>query len=140
MDARSESYFPHVELDLVRVLRMAAQEPQPFVVVYGIRTVEAEKACCASGHSQTMHSRHLPDSKGLSAAVDVAALIDGKVSFAPGHEKDVFGAIAKQIEAAATALGVTVMWGGADVGAWIAGQVSHFHDWGHFQLSRGEYP
>lgn len=134
MDERSESYFPHVELDLVRVLRLAAQTPQPFVVIYGIRTVVAEQAACACGNSQTMHSRHLPDLEGLSCAVDVAALEDGKVSFAPGQEKAVFGQIAQQIQAAADALKIPIEWGGADVGAWVPGQVSHFHDWGHFQL------
>lgn len=140
MDARSESFFPNIELDLVRVLRLASQTPQPFAVVYGIRTVEAEAAACATGNSQTMHSRHLPDCNHLSAAVDVAALIDGKVSFAPGKEKEIFGQIAAQIQTAADILKIQIQWGGADVGAWTPGAVSHFHDWGHFQLPWKEYP
>ncbi len=140
MDARSESFFPSVELDLVRVLRAAAQTPQPFVVVSGIRTTAQEKAACASGNSKTMHSRHLPDCHGLSCAVDVYALIDGKASDAKGHEREVFGEIAKQILAAADALKIPLMWGGSDVGAWVEGQVSHFHDWGHFQLPEKYYP
>ncbi len=131
MDPRSEALFPHVESDLVRVLRASAQEPQPFVVIQGLRTVDAEKAACTSGHSTTMHSRHLPDCNGLAAAVDVAALIDGKVSFAPGREAEVFGAIASQIKSAAEALSVPLHWGGD----WTS-----FKDWGHFELDWGAYP
>jgi hypothetical protein len=87
-----------------------------------------------------MHSRHLPDSKGLSAAVDVVALTNGVADWAKGREKDVFGAIAKQIKAAANELGVDIEWGGDPVGAWEPGVVSHFRDWGHFQLPWAKYP
>lgn len=132
MDARSESFFPCVHLDLVRVVRMALQEPQPFVIVCGVRMESAQKKAVATGHSTTMHSRHLPGKvDGLSRAVDVAALVDGEVSFAPGREAEVFGAIARQIKAAGTALGIPVEWGGD----WIS-----FKDWGHFQLPWKEYP
>lgn len=141
MDARSESCLAAVEPDLALILRGAAQLPQPFVVIYGIRSVEAEAAACASGHSQTMHSRHLPDCNKLSAAVDVWALIDGQPDPAKGREKEIFGAIAAQIKASADALGIKgLQWGGDDVGAWTPGVVSHFHDWGHFQLSWELYP
>lgn len=141
MDPRSEAFFPHVELDLVRVLRMAAQAPQPFVVVQGIRTETQEALNCASGHSQTMHSRHFARAlTGLAAAVDVVALIDGKVDFAAGREEEVFGAIAEQVKTAAAALSIPLQWGGDPVGAWVPGAVSHFQDWGHFQLPWAEYP
>ena len=114
MDARSESFFTHVEPDLVKVLRTAAPiSGRPWLVVYGIRTVSAEAQCVATGHSTTMHSRHIADKNGLAAAVDVAALIDGKqVSFAPGQEAKVFGDIALQIKTAATILGIPIEWGG----------------------------
>lgn len=142
MDARSESMLLHVHPDLAKVMRSTAQTPQPFVIVYGIRTQSAEQEAVASGHSQTLHSRHLPQSHEnmLSCAVDVAALVDGQVSFAPGHEAEVFGHIAKQVQAAADELKVPVQWGGADVGAWVPGVVSHFHDWGHWQLDWKSYP
>jgi len=131
MDARSEAFFPMVEPDLVAVLRAAAQEPQPWLVVYGIRSEAAEAQCVATGHSTTMHSRHIADSKGLAAAVDVAALIDGKVSFAPGQERAVFGDIALQIKTAATILNIPIEWGGD----W-----NTFKDWGHFQLPWASCP
>jgi len=142
MDARSEANLAHVHPDLVKVIRAAAQTPQPFVVVYGIRTLAAEAEAVASGHSQTMHSRHLPQPQygNVSCAVDVAALIDGQVSFAPGQEADVFGQIADQIQAASDTLGIDLQWGGDPVGAWQDGVVSHFRDWGHFQLDPKSYP
>ena len=142
MDDRSETNLAHVHPDLVKVIRAASQSPQPFTVVYGIRTLEAEAQAVASGHSQTMHSRHLPDARygGVAMAVDVAALVDGQVSFAPGHESDVFGQIADQIQAASDALGVDLQWGGDPVGAWKDGQASGFRDFGHFQLDPASYP
>lgn len=141
MDARSESFFPRVELDLVRVLRMASQTPQPFVVVCGIRTETQEALACASGNSHTMHSRHFArECSGLSAAVDVYALVEGKADAAAGREEQVFGQIALQVKAAAEALKIPLQWGGDPVGAWTPGVVSHFRDWGHFQLPWAEYP
>lgn len=121
----------NVHPDLVRVCRAALQTPQPFVIVYGLRTIEAEKVAVATGHSTTMHSRHLPNKAGLACAVDVAAILDGKVSFAPGKEAQVFGHIAVEIKAAAAMLHVHLEWGGD----WTS-----FKDWGHFQLPWKDYP
>jgi peptidoglycan L-alanyl-D-glutamate endopeptidase CwlK len=148
MDARSEACLAHVHPDLARVIRTAAQEPQPFVVILGIRAPAAEAAAVASGHSETLRSRHLPDSHypgpedpaGLACAVDVMAMIDGQGSFAPGREEQVFGQIAAQVKAAAAELGIPIQWGGDPVGAWTPGVVSHFRDWDHFQLPWAQYP
>lgn len=131
MDDRSEALLAHVHPDLVSVIRTAAQAPQPFGVVYGLRTLAAEKLAVASGHSTTMHSRHLPNKYGLACAVDVAHLAGGHVDFAPGHEPFVFGAIAIQIKMAAAHAGVPTEWGGD----WKS-----FKDWGHFQLPWATYP
>lgn len=153
MDARSEACLAHVHPDLVAVMRAAAQAPQGFIVDYGIRTIQAEEAAVASGHSQTMHSRHLPDANfgGLAMACDVIAT--GSDPFAVGREADVFGQINEQIMAAAITLANSgqirqipgtpapaVQWGGALVGAWTDGKPSGFHDWSHFQLDRSAYP
>lgn len=142
MDIRSETNLVKVHSDLCAVMRTAAQTPQPFIVDYGLRTVQAEAKAVATGHSQTMHSRHLPDAHygGKAMAVDVAAVVDGAVSFAVGHEAEVFGQIAVQVLAAAKTLGIDVQWGGSPIGAWTDGIVSHFRDWGHFQLDPKEYP
>lgn len=121
-------------------MRAARQTPQAFVVDYGLRTLQAEAAAVASGHSQTMHSRHLPDARfgNLAMAVDVIAATGDP--FAAGHEAEVFGLIAAQVLAAAAALNVKLQWGGQPVGAWIDGAPSHFRDWGHFQLDPSAYP
>lgn len=128
-----------VHPDLAKVANAAAQTPQPWVVVYGIRTEQAEQQAVASGHSTTMHSRHLPDKNytspdfpdGLACAFDVAALINGQISWAPGNEAQVFGAIVNQIKAAAAALAIPI-----DCGAdWAT-----FRDWGHVQLRWSAYP
>lgn len=131
MDARSESFFAQMEPDLVAVLRAAAQMPQPWVVVYGIRSPAVEAQCVATGHSTTMHSRHIADCKGLAAAADVAALINGKVSFAYGQEQEVFGQIISQIKAAGVSLNIPIECG-ID---WVT-----FKDFGHIQLPWKEYP
>ena len=140
MDAESEIKLRGVHPLLAAIMRNAAQIPQPFRVVYGLRTSEAEHEAVVSGHSQTMHSRHLANAEGLACAVDVVALLDGKVSFAAGHEPEVFGAIAEQILAAAAGLGVPLEWGGAPIGAWAPGVASNFRDWGHFQLPGSNIP
>ena len=139
MDERSEIHLAGVHPDLVRAIRAAPQEPQPFIVICGLRSPSAEAAAVDSGHSQTLHSRHLPNRHGLACAVDVMPIIDGEPSFAVGHEAQVYGQIASQIAAAGVALLAPVEWGGAAVGAWEPGVVSHFRDWGHFQLPWKEY-
>lgn len=140
MDPRSEGILAHVHPDLAKVMRAAAQTPQPFEVIYGLRTLAAERIAVSSGHSETLHSRHLPNAQGLACAVDVAALDHGKISFEAGHEAYFFGAIAVQITMAAKTLGIPIQWGGAPVGAWTPGVVSTFRDFGHFQLPWAQYP
>lgn len=131
MDAKSEAFLADVHPDLAKIMRAASQEPQPFQIVYGIRTLVEEAEAVATGHSTTMHSRHLPNKDGLSCAVDVAALIGGKLSFAPGHEAEVFGKIATQIKRAASSLLIPIDWGGD----WLK-----FKDWGHWELPWHQYP
>ena len=118
-----------VHPDLVRVIEAASQTPQGFEVVYGLRTEAAEAAAVASGHSTTMHSRHLADENygGKCCAVDVAALVDGEISWDTG----LYAAIGAQVKAASAALKIPVDWGGD----WVS-----FKDWGHFQLPWKEYP
>ena len=140
MDARSEGCLQQVHPDLCAVMRGASQTPQPFIVDYGIRTIQAEEQAVASGHSQTMHSRHLPDANYDNQAMAVDVISATGDPFATGHEAEVFGQIASQVQASADALGISIQWGGAPVGAWIDGVPSHFRDWGHFQLDPSSYP
>lgn len=138
---------PHGKLngvhpDLVKVILGASQSPQEFQVVYGLRSLVEEEQAVATHHSLTLHSRHLAQASedGYACAVDVAAVINGQLSWAPGRESDVFGQIADQIQAASDAFGIDLQWGGDPVGAWADGVVSTFRDWGHFQLDPKSYP
>lgn len=132
MDDRSEKCLAGVHADLAKVIRAASQHPQPFIVVQGLRTGAQQAAALASGHSTTLHSRHLPHPlDGLSRAVDVVAMTGGKVDYAAGHEEKVFGAIADQIKIAAHELGIPVEWGGD----W-----RKFRDYAHLQLPWKQYP
>lgn len=130
-----------VHPDLARVILTAEQIPQRFIVVQGLRTEASELQACASGHSMTMHSRHLACKDGLSRAVDLCALHpDGALNWAEGQEEQVFGQLATQVLASASLRGIPLQWGGAAVGAWEPGVPSHFRDWGHFQLPWLQYP
>lgn len=138
------NYLAQVHQDLARVIRATSQF-QPFVVVYGIRTLEAEEEAVATGHSQTLHSRHLPQPHyhDLSCAIDFCVLASDGVSLdwtVADEDGGKFGVVAQHIQVAADALGVKIQWGGAKVGAWVDGQVSHFRDWGHIQLDPSAYP
>ena len=139
MDPTSELRLAQVHPDLAAVIRAAKQAPQPFEVIQGVRALAAEQQAVLTGHSTTMHSRHLPDPRyatptfpaGLACAVDVVALVGGKVDWAEGHEAFTYGQIWAQIHFAATALKIPVEWGGD----WKL-----FKDWGHIQLPWAQYP
>ena len=137
-----------VHPDLARVLRAASQAPVPFQVTYGLRTLAAEEQAVASGHSQTLHSRHLAGGGGdpthyggACCAVDVTPLCNptthqldpnGVPDFNPARGvENTYTLLSAQILQAAQAQGVDVQWGGD----WIT-----FKDWGHFQLPWEGYP
>lgn len=130
MSVDPHGLLAHVEPDLAKVINAAADGT--FIVVYGVRTVAEERKAVETGHSTTMHSRHLPDHRGLSAAVDLAA-VDGQghIDWAAGKETQVYGAIAAKVKHAATTLGIPIEWGGD----WHS-----FKDWGHFELPWALYP
>lgn len=128
MDARSEANFVGVHPDLVKVMRLAAlRSTVPFVVIHGLRTPELEAALVAQGHSQTTHSRHLPNKEGLCCAVDVAALEHGHVSWSPLLYRPIWDAV----QACGIKANVPIEWGGD----WKT-----LKDWGHFQLPWLQYP
>lgn len=144
MSADPHGLLADVHPDLAKVILATAQRPVAFIVVYGVRTPGAEAEAVASGHSETLHSRHLeqPHEGGKSCAVDVCVVgpngaPDWRVADAKGGA---FGQVAAQIQAAADELHIPIEWGGAAVGAWTPGVASTFHDWGHFQLPWAQYP
>ena len=126
----------------------ASQVPQPFVVDYGIRTLAEEEEAVRTGHSETLHSRHLPDPHfhtaadpdGVAMAIDFACLIAGKISWTVANKAGgIYGIAAGQILGAAHRCGVKCQWGGQLVGAWTDDVVSTYRDWGHIQLDPSAY-
>jgi peptidoglycan L-alanyl-D-glutamate endopeptidase CwlK len=120
LNPRSERNLQGVHKDLVRVVRLAGKRAD-FIVTEGLRTVARQKQLVAAGASQTMNSRHL-----TGHAVDVAALVDGKVRW----DWTLYARIADEMKAAAKELGVPIIWGGD----W------KFRDGPHFELDRKKYP
>lgn len=128
LDARTTANLVGVHPDLIKVVTLAyGQSPESFEVIAGLRTVGAEAANVADGASETMHSRHLPNSKGLACAVDVGALLNGCISW----NVPLYQTIATAMKAAAAELGIPLEWGGD----WKT-----LKDWGHFQLPWAAYP
>lgn len=117
----------HVHPDLVKVIVAASQGAQKFQVVQGLRTLTQEAEAVASGHSTTMHSRHLPNTEGLSCAVDVAALTNSHIDWTSAR----YPPINAQVQAVARSLHIPVEWGGL----WKKPV-----DLGHFQLPWAQYP
>jgi peptidoglycan L-alanyl-D-glutamate endopeptidase CwlK len=104
--------------DLTAVLDDAAGEIA-FHIVQTLRTQAEQTANLAKGVSQTKDSLHLPDSRGLARAADLAALnAQGKIATVKRNGKDVWGpdelyyAIAEVIRKRAVARSVNVRWGG----------------------------
>ena len=95
-----------------------ADSPYDFVVTCGIRTVEEQRVLVATGKSTTMKSRHL-----TGDAVDIAVLVDGKVSWDAKYYKPV----ATHVKKVAKKLGINITWGGD----WKS-----FIDAVHFQLEK----
>ena len=132
MSLDPKGLLANVHPDLVKVVELAwnnSHATQDFEVIQGLRTVAQEHEAVATGHSTTMHSRHLPDANygGKACAIDVAALTDGEVDWNPL----LYTAIADAMKAAANELDIPIEWGGD----WVS-----FKDLGHFQLPWAQYP
>jgi peptidoglycan L-alanyl-D-glutamate endopeptidase CwlK len=74
---RSKERLSGVHPDLVKVMEEAIKEsPLDFSITEGLRTKERQQELFSAGKSQTMNSRHL-----TGKAVDIAVLVDGKVTW-----------------------------------------------------------
>ncbi len=130
LGARSRDRLQGVHADLVKVVERALQlSLVDFTVLEGTRSVKRQEQLVALGASRTMESRHIPSINkcGVGCAVDLAPIIDGKVSFAWPPFYDIAAAMKK----AAAELGVPIVWGGD----WRT-----FKDGPHFELDRKTYP
>ena len=120
--ARSIDRMKGLHPDLVAVMHRAIEiTPIDFTVIEGLRGEARQRQLVAEGKSQTMNSRHL-----TGHAIDVAPIINGKVSWDWKH----YYPLAKAIKKAASELGVNIEWGGD----WTS-----FKDGPHWQLSWSTY-
>lgn len=132
----------HCHADLKRLASVCPQTPA-WQVDYGLRTVQAEAKAVATGHSQTMHSRHLPDAHfgNLAMAFDFFVLgPTGQPDWNVEPDGAKYALVGANFLRAAAAIGIKAQWGGQAIGAWTDGVVSTFRDWGHIQLDPSAYP
>lgn len=114
---RSKINLKGVDSRLVRIVEQAIKETTiDFTVTEGLRTPERQQQLVNDGYSQTMKSKHL-----TGHAVDLVALIDGKVSWDKKHYPE----IARAMKKAADEQKVKIRWGG---------DFKSFFDGPHFEL------
>ena len=116
LSRRSLSKLEGVHPDLVDTVVKAIELTKvDFGITCGLRTLEEQKRLVATGRSQTMNSKHLPQSDEFSHAIDVLAYVDGNVCWEINVYDDVCDAMAQ----AAKELGVAIKWGAA----WSEGNI-----------------
>ena len=123
LSRRSFERMRGVHDDLQRVVIGALSlSPIDFMITEGVRSIERQAALFKAGASRTMRSRHLS-----GHAVDIAALIDGKVRWDwPLYER-----IGLAFKEASLVTRVPIVWGGD----W-----PRLRDGPHFELDRKTYP
>ena len=120
--ARSLRNLEGIHPDLRKVAIRALQLTEiDFVVTEGLRNAKRQRQLVNAGASQTMASSHL-----IGYAIDVAALLDNRVSW----DWPLYHKIADAFKQAADELGVPIVWGGD----W-----NTFPDGPHFELDRSVY-
>ena len=146
LNSSSKAKLKGVHPDLVRVVNRCAKDwadkQFTFGLTCGVRTLEEQKVLVKKGASKTLKSRHIPAKNGYSHAVDVVAMLDGKVRWDWG----LYIKIANAIKDAAIKEKVPVEWGGTwkllnNVNSSLsAADLSRtFPDGPHFQLPVNQY-
>ena len=79
-------------------------------VLEGVRTLERQKELVASGASKTLNSRHLAQSDGLAAAVDVAPR--GLTATVVWQDSALFYYFGGYVMRTAEDHGIEIRWGG----------------------------
>ena len=123
LSTRSRARLIGVHPALVAVVEAAiVVSPVDFMITEGLRTRERQVALVRAGASRTLNSRHLS-----GHAVDVAALVDGRVRW----DWPLYGRIASAFKRAAARLDTPLVWGGD----W-----PRLRDGPHFELHRKTFP
>lgn len=111
-----------VHPDLQKLFKEAiTNSPYDFSITEGVRSLERQKELVAQKKSTTMHSRHL-----TGHAVDIAVIVDGKISW----DIRVYKAVADHVKNVAKLMSIPIEWGGD----WKS-----FIDGPHFQLPEKVY-
>lgn len=117
LGAKSKEKLQGVDIRLVRLVEQAIKETTvDFTVLEGLRTPERQQQLVNDGYSQTLKSKHL-----TGHAVDLVAIVDGKVSW----DKQYYPEIARAMKKAAADQQVSIRWGG---------DFKTFFDGPHFEL------
>lgn len=117
LSQRSKDRLVGVDGRLVRLVNRAIELTEvDFAVTEGLRTVERQTELVNKGFSQTIKSKHL-----TGHAVDLAAYVDGKISW----DKPFYYKIADAMKKAAQEQEVAIRWGG---------DFKSFFDGPHFEL------
>lgn len=104
LGTRSKEFLAYVHKDIRAVVEKAIEiTPIDFTVTAGKRTLSEQKEMVAKGVSQTLKSRHID-----GTAVDLAPIVDGKISF----DWQYFFPLAQAMKDAANELGIKIRWGG----------------------------
>jgi peptidoglycan L-alanyl-D-glutamate endopeptidase CwlK len=131
LNTSSVAKLRRVHPDIVRVVRRCAADWRDktftWVITCGPRTLEEQKLLVKKGASKTMRSRHLISKNGFAHAIDVAAVLNGKVRW----DWPLYGKISVAMKAAAKKEGVPLEWGGD----WTS-----FRDGPHYQLPWKTHP
>tara|TARA_R110002167_G_scaffold295213_1_gene499792 strand:- start:363 stop:830 length:468 start_codon:yes stop_codon:yes gene_type:complete len=119
LSGRSITRLEGVHPDLVSTVKRAIELTKvDFGITCGVRTVAEQKALVARGASQTMNSKHLPQSSGFSHAVDLIAYVGPRISW----ELNLYDDIADAMSEAANEVGCDMKWGAA----WSVGNIAAY--------------
>lgn len=117
LSQRSLDKLVGVDARLVAVVKRAIELTEvDFGITEGLRSKERQAKLVAEGKSQTLKGKHL-----FGLAVDVAAYVDGKVSWDKQH----YITISNAFKQAAEELNTPIRWGG---------DFKSFFDGPHFEL------
>ena len=119
LSTRSLGRLEGVHPAMAGTVKMAIKRTKiDFGVTCGLRTVDEQKRLVASGRSQTMNSKHIPQADGMSHAVDLVAY-DGP---SPVWELNMYDDICDAMAAAAREVGCNIKWGAA----WSEGSITGY--------------
>ena len=119
LSTRSLGRLEGVHPAMADTVKMAIKRTKiDFGVTCGLRTRKEQERLVASGRSQTMNSKHIPQADGMSHAVDLVAY-DGP---SPVWELNMYDDICDAMAAAAREVGCKIKWGAA----WSEGSITDY--------------